>query len=862
MFAVGNGFDEIRSSGSIPLSLSEEKFDYTESEFDENDDSAVSEGNIRLDRSFNFRGFMDRLTGKQKALELAHQLDVKRGVSSGMDELVSPDALTEQPSNDEKAPAGAIRRVPSGARHAAVGTTLEATPVRQTTQGKGSDLLLMQSTPLAKPATLSRTQPKDLLREKLIENHNRKASGNSVNSGQAQRDMVQEQKDLREEMSRLQEELAALENRQLKKDGEISQLNRTLNDKDMQLAELKKQLESKNGEIMSQELKAANANQRMRALEDELREQTDKVRTLEKALETATVEAEAERTGLNKDLEQVTLEYKKYKVETRLHLNETSNMLRQSEEKNKELKATLEDKTNEVNDLGKRIAIKENEVSNLNSLLAESNAMISKLQADKNTLNVQLDIHKQELDAATSKLNSLKAEFDQLKNEKDTEINTLQADIEGNWKQKLVQLEESDAACKELMAQIEKSDKANKELSAQLNKKETELGKITEQVRRITSEKDSLRDYIDNVKWFEVPVGSIILDLFKKTRRSPMSYKSILSEKYEIVGFRLTSDEELLNNLRAKVESLENSNTRLQEELETKIKNTKEVFGTQEASMKKDIIELREDLKARSAKIDKLQSVIDGLQKDAAALLKEKEESVNKNIELSQHLAQLQEDQLQRDNTTFLELCQKNQEILKYNHEMMEKMHVMEAELRSVVKASHDLQSSISEKESVIKEKQQIIADLQLNLNQLRKNLEKLKGNPADMISFESAQRIYHNLDRKMYNTLMVDQVNQLDIVELQNVVKNIILLLETPFSKLSKKMPLVSIYLRYEKSLCFHFANKLHFHVYQEPIDIKKFTNDAYSQYLERHDITKIKHPLEICLEKLYDEVRSRLKY
>ncbi|AAS50578.2 ABL193Cp [Eremothecium gossypii ATCC 10895] len=862
MLAVGNSFDEIRSSGKIPLSLSEEKFDYTESEFDENDDSAVSEGHIKLDKSFNFRGFMDMLTGKQKAFELAHQLDVKRGVSSGMDELVSPDALTEQPSNDEKAPVGAIRRVPSGARHATVGPTLEATPVRQTTQGRGSDLLLMQSTPLAKPATLSRTQPKDLLREKLIENHHRKASGNSVGSGQAQRDMVQEQKDLREEMSRLQEELAALENRQLKKDGEISQLNRTLNDKDMQLAELKKQLESKTGEVISQELKAANAHQRAKTLENELEQQKNKVRVLEKAMETTAMEVEAERTRLNKDLEQVTLEYKKYKVETGLRSNETSNTLQQIKGKNKILKDDLEKKTNEVNELRDNISTKEKEVSNLKNLLADLKVLVNELRADKSTVDVQLDIQKKELEAASSKLNSLRVEFDQLKNEKDTEINTLKADIENNWKKKQVRLEEVEAKCNDLTALLQKSYETNKELSVQLKRKDTEIGKINDQLKRTTVEKDSLRDFLEKAKWFEIPVGTILLDLFKKQRRPANGYKTILSEKYEIVGFRLTSDDELLNNLRQKVGSLENSNNLLQEELESKIKNTQEMFGSQEASMKNDIIKLSEDLKARSAMIDKLQSVIDSLQKDAAALLKEKDESVNKNIELSQHIAQLQEDQLQRDNTTFLELCQKNQEILQYNHEMMEKMHVMEAELRSVVKASNDLQFSISEKEAVLKEKQQIITDLQMNINQLRKNLEKLKGNPADMISFESAQRIYHNLDRKMYNTLMVDQVNQLDLVELQNVVKNIILLLETPFSKLSKKMPLVSIYLRYEKSLCFHFANKLHFQVYQEPIDIKKFTNDAYSQYLERHDITKIKHPLEICLEKLYDEVRSRLKY
>ncbi|AET40847.1 Cnm67p Ecym_6476 [Eremothecium cymbalariae DBVPG len=850
MFAVGNGFDEIRSSRSIPLSVSEEKFDYTESEFDENDDSAVSEGNIRLDRSFNFRGFMDRLTGKQKALELAHQLDLKRGVSSGLDNIVSPDAPSEQHVNDENGHPQPIRRVPSGARqgHTVRTANVEtSTPTKHQAQGKGNDLLV-QSTPLTKAATVTRPQPKDLLREKLIENHNRKVSTGSIGSGHAQRDMVQETKDLREENSRLQEELENLENRQLEKDGEISQLNRTLNEKDMQISELRKHLESKKTDIIHLEQKSARTMESLKTLEDELKQRENRIKSLEQSIESATVDSEAEVIKLNKELEQVTLEYKKYKIEAKLRLDETESLLVKSNDLNQELQESVKGKTDELTQLSKKLVTKENEVSDLNSSLTKSNTIISKLQTENDSLSGEVRSEKEKLAESEKEVEVLKKSLDELQDKKDTEINALQNDIDTNWKQKQILLDESMQKCQEL--------------KVCLSKKENELNGALSQNKRLNSEKDSFKKFVELCKCYDVPIGLQIVELFKKSPRNNRLNPAILKERYEIVGFKLTSDEELLNNIKSELEPLKALNLKLKEELESKLKDTKDHYVTKESNMKENIKELQEDVKVHLANIKKSQDVIESLHKDIAALIKEKEELLNKNAELSKRISELQESQLQRDRSTFLDLCEKNQDLLQSNHELITKSRDLEAELVAANSNYQELESKISEKDSLLKDKQQTISDLQLNLNQLRKNLEKLKGNPAEMISFESAQKIYQNLDRKTYNNLMVEQVNQLDLVELQNVVKNVILLLETPFSKLSKKMPLVSIYLRYEKSLCFHFANKLHYHVYQEPIDIKKFTNKAYSQYLERHDLTKIKHPLEFCLDKLYEEVRSRLKY
>ncbi|AMD19444.1 HBR543Wp [Eremothecium sinecaudum] len=867
MFGIGNGLNDMDGAGSIKLNMSEEKFDYTESEFDENDDSTVSEGKIKLDRSFNFRGFMNRLNGKHKALELAGQLDSKRGVSEGIEVSASTDGPKEYSENEEKALQLPMWNGQAGIRqgqHGHKANMETSTPMKQSTKGD----LVVQSTPLAKPGALNRTQPKDILREKLIENHNRKVSVNSVNSGHTQRDIMQETRDLREEMSKLQEELAASENHQLEKDGEISQLNRKLNDKESQILELKKQLESKNSELMTFEQKSATAAESIVALTERNKQKDAKIKSLEQSLENSVVDTEAEVTNLNKVLEQVTLEYKKYKIETKLRLDESESTLRKAEERSKELQEKLESKSlelsemnsklsemntklsemnNRLSEMTNKLTSRETEISNLQAFLNESNTRSNTLQSDKEALTTEVQNQKEKLTSTIAEMQSLKDTLEKLNDEKNTDITTIKDELEQNWKQKADMLKESEKECRELKSTL--ADKTK------------ELSSATSQLKKITSERDSVKKFIEQLKCFDIPIGSLAMEQYKKSPKHP-SINLLLKEKQDILRFYLKSDEEAINKLNSEIDALKTSNDDLRAELELKLKSTAEKYGSTEASMKREILSLQSDLKERTGVIDKLQSTVDMLQKDAAALIREKEESVNRNAELAQQISKLQESQLQEDHEKFVELCDKNQELIQKCSDLTEKIHEVEVKLHTAESKAESLQNELNSKESIITEKQQLITELQLTQTQIQKSLEKLKGNPADMISFDSAQKTYHNLDRKTYNHLMVDQVNHLDLVQLQNIVKNIILLLETPFSKLSKKMPLVSIYLRYEKSLCFHFANMLHYHVYHEPIDIKKFTNDAYSQYLERHDFSKIRHPLELCLEKLYEEVRSRLKY
>lgn len=105
----------------------------------------------------------------------------------------------------------------------------------------------------------------------------------------------------------------------------------------------------------------------------------------------------------------------------------------------------------------------------------------------------------------------------------------------------------------------------------------------------------------------------------------------------------------------------------------------------------------------------------------------------------------------------------------------------------------------------------------------------------------------------------MISKVDSIDRVELQNIVKNLILLLEIPFNKLTKKGPLVAIYLKYERPIFSYFANRLHFELFNEAIDMRRFTNEAYDQYTDTHNMNTIKHPLESCLENLYQKLVSR---
>lgn len=145
-------------------------------------------------------------------------------------------------------------------------------------------------------------------------------------------------------------------------------------------------------------------------------------------------------------------------------------------------------------------------------------------------------------------------------------------------------------------------------------------------------------------------------------------------------------------------------------------------------------------------------------------------------------------------------------------------------------------------------------------INQTNKQIQSLVGDEHMKITFEQILSNNKGITKETFDQLEVDQIDELTIVELQNVIKNLIIFLNIPFSKMTRKIPLIGIYLMYERNIYAHFANRLYYQIHGIQITLADFNREAYSQYTVNKTLDNIKHPLEACLDNLCARIITKL--
>ncbi|SCV00049.1 LAME_0G07206g1_1 [Lachancea meyersii CBS 8951] len=369
----------------------------------------------------------------------------------------------------------------------------------------------------------------------------------------------------------------------------------------------------------------------------------------------------------------------------------------------------------------------------------------------------------------------------------------------------------------------------------------------------LKEEQAALSLFLSKATLFQLPVGELILEQYNRDRFCCQLDTQFTVINPAIAGFltqdQIESSSSTLTSLEAAKSDVDRLQSSINKEWQPKVK----ALETEIADRKQDQQQLRGKIQSLDRKIEKLETKIAHLDAERETSLKEKEKDVKTCQDLGSEINLLRSQLAENQKKSFVELSSKIDHLSEDKYKLQGKLQTLEASLK-------EKESSVAQlSENLDQERAKQAASLD-ELQQLRKDLTKAKGNPARAINFQTASQARPHLNRKLYDSLMVDNVNDMDVVDLQNVVKNLILLLEIPLSKITKKMPLVAIYLRYEKSICLHFANKLHHLIFRETIDIKRFTNIVYGQYIEHHDICHLDHPLEACLDNLYKAVSARI--
>lgn len=142
----------------------------------------------------------------------------------------------------------------------------------------------------------------------------------------------------------------------------------------------------------------------------------------------------------------------------------------------------------------------------------------------------------------------------------------------------------------------------------------------------------------------------------------------------------------------------------------------------------------------------------------------------------------------------------------------------------------------------------------------LTRDMEQLKGDQSTALDLENIQKKYPLFQPDTYEYLGLERVNHLTMVRMQNIIKDILILLDLPLDLLPKRIPFICITLKYERNLYAYFVNRLYYQLYNTTIDLRQFTQEANRQYHLDHNMDTIKHPLEECLNNLYNDIVTKL--
>ncbi|CCD25697.1 Cnm67p NDAI_0F03790 [Naumovozyma dairenensis CBS 421] len=134
--------------------------------------------------------------------------------------------------------------------------------------------------------------------------------------------------------------------------------------------------------------------------------------------------------------------------------------------------------------------------------------------------------------------------------------------------------------------------------------------------------------------------------------------------------------------------------------------------------------------------------------------------------------------------------------------------------------------------------------------------IRDIQGDAAERIKYDRYQLMKLGITEDLFKTYGIDEVEILDKISLENIVKRTMVLLNIPFNELNTKISRIAVFLRYEKPLLRKFVTELHMATFGTSADLIYKANRATKQFNTTGDLTHIDHPLNRCLDKLLNQL------
>lgn len=709
--------------------------------------------------------------------------------------------------------------------------------------------------------------------------------------GEANAGMI---KDLREEINRkshsIKEMLTKSEEIEEKSEQQREKLRATIEDLKEQLArerengftELRAADTDWQNKIEEKEVKLrasydADKSQyehKISMLQEEFNNKLREINALEKTIKDLSKELDDQFQALEKA--------KRTNDELESQCNVTKKKLQDMEEQNQQLKRDLQSSKSSRNELQTENTGIMTKLQVANDHIRELEKSLELAKSSQTTLRNDYELTMKQVEEASKLNEQRKSELGALKESNE------RTRVENNdLKEKLNEASKTNDELKKdvLKVQMEKEKAAHnsEKLQTAIQQEQLDHEKTTKNLRKSEEYSSNLTKFVENMTLFNVHIGTVMLHSFGKNHQVTCIDPFFTIQNKDIIGFHTKSHDQKHQELDRRIDSLTLKNQKLVSQIDNQWKVKVEALTQESITKKKVLDQLEIKVKEAEKKSKELESRQLQSQEEKATMLKEKNDLIREQAALNNTINVLKGSHFNKEQDKILSLVEKMDKVTttitqireqirqeaEENAKLKSSIESKEKELNDIRKECNDqilkleeydnIKVLLESKETELAQLQPLYAQQKAELDQLTIDLKRLEGDQSRRITYEVARQSRPDIDRALYDKLMISKVDSIDRVELQNIVKNLILLLEIPFNKLTKKGPLVAIYLKYERPIFSYFANRLHFELFNEAIDMRRFTNEAYDQYTDTHNMNTIKHPLESCLENLYQKLVSR---
>lgn len=211
------------------------------------------------------------------------------------------------------------------------------------------------------------------------------------------------------------------------------------------------------------------------------------------------------------------------------------------------------------------------------------------------------------------------------------------------------------------------------------------------------------------------------------------------------------------------------------------------------------------------------------------------------------------------------------QNYLTEDKNMVEPLSLLTDNYSKQIDLNNELRDNLTNVQNILKDVESQLGIELANNNELKENVQlhditvnnlsdqynRLQGDLTQKLHWNQLKGI--NRDSNKWK-MDLERIEMMSHVELQNIVKQLVMFLDIPLNKIKTQLIKIGISLKYERNLSKYFIGKISYQLTGQPIDFNKYQKEAFQKFQKDNSLDNIVHPLQAKLDTLLDELLLKL--